>query len=327
MKNLASILLACFAFTACQQPSDGYRIDGKADGFADGTVYLKSFRNKMFTTVDSVPLTGGRFRFTGKVETPQLYAIATDGMSRPLQLFIENAPMEVSLQGGGEKIEIKNSPLNDLFLQNQEAVTEEGYNIDSLVSLYPASPVSAFFLYRYFTYQLPLEQLKAVRAKLAPELDGLVYVTDLDTIIGTLEKVQIGCPAPGFTLPDTEGNAVSLASFKGKYVLLDFWASWCPYCRKENPNLVAAYEKFNDKNFTVLGISLDNRKEPWLKAIAHDRLEWTNVSDLQYWDAAVPALYGIRGIPANVLVNPDGIIVAKGLKGQALHEKLEELLR
>lgn len=327
MKNLACFLLACFAFGACQQKPDGYRIDGKATGFPDGTVYLKSFRNKMFTTVDSVPLTGGQFRFTGKVERPQLYAIATDGMSRPLQLFIENAPMEVSLQADGEKIEVKNSPLNDLFLQNREAVTEEGYNIDSLVSLYPASPVSAFFLYRYFTYQLPLERLKAVRAKLAPELDGLVYVTDLDTIIGTLEKVQIGCPAPSFTLPDTAGNAVSLSSFAGKYVLLDFWASWCPYCRKENPNLVAAYEEFKDKNFTVLGISLDNRKEPWLKAIEHDRLAWTNVSDLQHWDAAVPALYGVRGIPANVLVSPDGIIVAKDLKGKALHDKLEELLR
>lgn len=327
MKNLACFLLACFVLNACQQKTGGYRIDGKAAGFADGTVYLQAFRNKMFIPVDSVPLTGGQFRFTGKVAMPQLYAITTGDMKRPLQLFIENTPMEVSLQAGGEKIEVKNSPLNDLFLQNRDAVTEEGYDIDSLISLYPASPVSAFFLYRYFTYQLPLERLKAVRAKLAPELDGLVYITDLDTIIGTLEKVQIGCTAPEFALPDTAGNAVSLASFRGKYVLLDFWASWCPYCRKENPNLVAAYQQFKDKNFTVLGISLDNRKEPWLKAIAHDRLDWTNVSDLQYWDAAVPALYGVRGIPANVLVSPDGVIVAKDLKEEALHDKLEELLR
>lgn len=327
MKSIVFILLSCLAFVGCREKTDGYILSGKVEGASDGMVYLKSFRNKMFTTVDSIPLANGKFQFKGKVAIPVLYGISTDKIKYPVQLFIENAPLEITIAADGEKTVIKNSPLNDLFLQNQEAVTEEGFNIDSLVSKYPDSPVSAFFLYRYFTYQLPLDRLKATRAKLAPGLNELVYVTDLDKIIETLEKVQIGCPAPGFTLTDTAGVAVALSSFKGKYVLLDFWASWCPPCRKENPNVVAAYEKFKNRNFAIVGISLDKNKEAWLKAIAHDKLAWTHLSDLNYWDSAIPALYGIRGIPSNVLINPEGIIIAKNLREEALHTELEKLLK
>lgn len=327
MKRVLFIVLSCFLWIACQQKHDGYVIRGEVDGASDGMVYLKAFRNKMFANVDSVPLVKGKFKFQGKVEVPLLYGIATDKMRYPVQLFIENTEMKVQVSADGEKITIDNSPVNDIFLANQERVFEDSYNIDSLVARYPASPVAAFFLYRYFTYQLPLEDLKVTRARLAPELNSLVYVRDLDKIIETLEKVQIGCPAPDFTLPDTAGVDVSLSAFKGKYVLLDFWASWCPPCRKENPNVVEAFRKFKDKNFTIVGISLDKSREAWLKAIAHDQLTWTHVSDLKYWDADIAALYGVRAIPSNVLINPEGIIVAKDLREEALHRKLEELLK
>lgn len=174
---------------------------------------------------------------------------------------------------------------------------------------------------------MPLDELKATRAKISSELAGCPYVKDLDGIIKQLENVQIGKVAPEFSLPDTAGVSVSLSDFKGKYVLLDFWASWCPPCRRENPNVVKAFNEYKDKNFTIVGISLDKDKSKWMKAIADDNLAWTHLSDLKYWDSEIPALYGVRGIPANVLLDPDGVIVAKNITGEDLHKKLKEVIK
>lgn len=129
---------------------------------------------------------------------------------------------------------------------------------------------------------MPLDELKATRAKISSELAGCPYVKDLDGIIKQLENVQIGKVAPEFSLPDTAGVSVSLSDFRGKYVLLDFWASWCPPCRRENPNVVKAFNEYKDKNFTIVGISLDKDKSKWMKAIADDNLAWTHLSDLKY---------------------------------------------
>lgn len=139
--------------------------------------------------------------------------------------------------------------------------------------------------------------------------------------------IKEGSAAPDFSLPDQNGNIISLSSFKGKYVLVDFWASWCGPCRMENPNVVAAYQKYKNKNFTILGVSLDKAKEPWLKAIQDDQLTWTHVSDLKFWESAVVPLYSIEGIPYNVLIDPTGKIVAQNLRGGALDAKLAEVLK
>jgi len=142
-----------------------------------------------------------------------------------------------------------------------------------------------------------------------------------------MKQTWTGKQAPEITLPDVNGKTVSLSSFKGRYVLVDFWASWCKPCRQENPNVVAAYQNFKAKNFTVLGVSLDENKNAWLKAIEKDGLTWTHVSDLKQWQSSVVPLYRISGIPFNVLVDPKGTVIAENLRGSQLQAKLNEVLK
>lgn len=142
-----------------------------------------------------------------------------------------------------------------------------------------------------------------------------------------LAKVKLNDQAPEFSLKDVNGKVVNLSNYKGKFVLIDFWAAWCPPCRKENPNVVSAYKMFKNKNFEILGVSLDEDDSKWKEAIAKDGLTWTQVSDLSGWKSSVVELYGIESIPSNFLLNPEGKIIAMGLTGENLHIKLAEVLK
>ena len=138
--------------------------------------------------------------------------------------------------------------------------------------------------------------------------------------------INIGNKAPELTGNSPDGKTIRLSDTKGKLVLLDFWAAWCSPCRAENPNVVEAYKKYHDKGFDVFGVSFDKDKASWEKAIADDQLTWTQVSDLKYWSSEAGKLYGIQSIPQNVLISPEGIIIDKNLRGEALQLKLQELL-
>jgi peroxiredoxin len=161
--------------------------------------------------------------------------------------------------------------------------------------------------------------------KLKKEWPDYSHAKDFIAMVDGMKVTAIGQMAPEISLPDPDGKIIPLSSMRGQYVLVDFWAKWCGPCRKENPNIVRAYNKYKDKGFTVFGVSLDRSKEDWLQGIREDGLTWTHVSDLKFWQSEAAKTYNVTAIPFSILLNPEGVIIAKNLRGAALDEKLEEI--
>jgi peroxiredoxin len=166
-----------------------------------------------------------------------------------------------------------------------------------------------------------------VAEKLKKEWPDYSQADNFVSYVDKMKLLAIGQPAPEISLPNPEGKIVPLSSMKGKYVLVDFWAKWCGPCRMENPNVVNAFQKYKDKGFTVYGVSLDRNREDWMQAIQQDKLTWTHVSDLKYWQSEAAKTYNITAIPFSLLLDPNGVIIDKNLRGAELHQKLEEIFK
>jgi len=195
------------------------------------------------------------------------------------------------------------------------------------VKTYPKSVISLDVL-RSLAYGADYAEIAPLYASLSPSLKESESGKKFGEQLAKMKNVALGATAPDFAMADTDGKMVKLSSFRGKYLLVDLWASWCGPCRQENPNVVRTFNKYKDRNFTVLGVSLDrpDAKDKWIKAIKDDGLTWTHVSDLKFWNNEVAQMYGVQAIPQNFLLDPNGKVIAKNLRGDALDAKLAEVL-
>ena len=261
----------------------------------------------------------------------------------------------VTVKGSKSQIEFKNlqaqskpyrdkmEPLYTLYSQFARAKEDKAKQkveemIDSLdkkmnaevygeyVKKNPSSPLALYALQQYAGWDIDADKIEPVYASLSDKIKAYPSAIAFKENLDIAKKTGIGKFAMDFTQNDTLDQPVSLASLKGKYLLIDFWASWCGPCRAENPNVVRVYNKYKDKGFHILGVSLDRpgQKEKWMKAIHDDGLYWTQVSDLKFWDNEVAKQYGIRAIPQNLLLDPQGKIIAKNITGEELDQKVGE---
>lgn len=336
---------------------DGFLLNGHVQGLSDGEVKITTLQGDQVIAKGNAK--AGVFSLSGKLDEPGLYWLTLAG-EQPQYIFLENVAVKISgKQADIKNLQIEGSQSHNDFLQFRKtfdplfanlnavalemqrasedkkpalmqqytaAVTSMNKAIGEFVAAKPSSFVSAFLLTVTRQINDNLTDLAQRFNSLAPEVKSSAMGKDLEKYIADAGIGAIGSQAIEFTQNDVNDKPVSLSSFKGKYVLLDFWASWCRPCRMENPNVVKAYNKFKDKNFTVLSVSLDQQKSPWLNAIEKDGLSWTHVSDLQFWNNAVASLYRVQSIPQNYLIDPNGKIVAKDLRGEDLEKKLCEFL-
>ncbi len=209
----------------------------------------------------------------------------------------------------------------------QELEIRQKQSIKDFAKSHPSSYVSAFEVYSSYSYNPDAGELDSLYNGLDSTIRDSYYGRKIKETLVSAQLTAIGKLAPAFTANAADGRAVTLSSFKGKYTLIDFWASWCGPCRAENPAVVKAYHKYHPKGFAILGVSLDETKTEWEEAIKKDGLDWTQVSDLKGWQSNPAALYGVKGIPMNFLLDKDGKIIAKGLRGKDLEDKLAETMK
>jgi peroxiredoxin len=366
MKKQILSLIAIFIFSYYSKAQDSsYVINGKLEKIKSGTIFLNIYEGGK-TLMDSASINKGHFTFTGFVNSPYFATLTmSDKPNDYYTFYIE--PTKMFITGRADSLKllgIKGSPVNEddqLLKQRMRTISlwetansklyEQAFKeknkkvMDSLdevdfdilaekrkvvsafVKEYPKSMRGAMAITENYAYYAEASEVEPLYNLLDKKIKNSTKGKEIKKMVEVYASVAIGKTAPDIIQFTPDSSRLSLSSVKGKYVLVDFWASWCGPCRRENPNIVVAYNQFKDKGFTVFGVSYDTKKDNWKKAIANDHLDWYQVSDLQGWKNATSDQYGIKAIPSNLLLDRNGVIIAKNIFGKKLTEKLAELLK
>lgn len=341
---------------------NAYTIEGKLQNAAPGQIYLFELGEQQFIARDTADISqDGTFSFQGEVKEPTLYRLGLD-QQNAMMMVLENKNIKVEADARdlNTTAKFENSEDSELFQELNKMVAEsrqkemvlseqfnqamsegkteeaEGYRkqylglqkeIKKFIAKHPQSIVSAFGTLSLVNPQLDFSFADSMLTLYTQHIPESRYTKTLTERLSSMRTTAVGSVAPDFTLPTPDGGSMALSELRGKYVLIDFWASWCAPCRKENPNVVKMYNKYKDKGFEIFGVSLDQSREKWLKAVADDKLTWPQVSDLKGWESSAAQLYQVDAIPQTILLDREGRIIAKGLRGEELEEKIASLVK
>jgi len=355
MKKQLFSILALFPLALCAQKGGPFTVKVQLGDAPAQKVLFARYTLKTGQHLDTLQPVNGQVTIQGVVDDErqraQLIVYAQPG-SASFQFYLEPGHITVDMRSPMGAFTIAGTPLNkdlntyntlfyhflDTLHSDRKAdanfrftkdVLEKKYAVvRQFVTSHVSSPVSLDMLNDFAHGSKEPDKVQALFNKLSPALRSSASGQELADRIKGLRAVGVGDLAPAFTIPDTEGKPVSLADFKGKYVLVDFWATWCAPCIAELPHLIKARDAYKDKNFDIISISLDrpDSKALWLKKIKEYKMDWTQVSELKWWNGRSALLYNINSVPANFLVDPQGKIIAVNLRGEALNKKLQEIL-
>lgn len=327
------ILAIIFFIQSCDSRIDridGYLIKGEVDGVENGEVILAKLdlTTNERVNIDSTEIQDGKYSFEGKVESPYLHTLFFNNSKDKFHFFLDNS--EINISGNIHDIEdskITGSREDSLFRSYElDDIFDRKKGMEIMLN-YPDYCFSAFTAYYQFQiHTIHKDTLDMIMEGFKDPVKKSDYYEHLNNLYNRLKKVAISQPAPAFSIPDVEGNIVKLDDFNGKYILIDFWASWCAPCRAVNPKLVEVYNQFSEQNFIIVGISVDKDEGLWKNAIESDKLPWINVSNLKGWDT-VSESYGVKAIPQNFLLDTNGIIIDKNIEPEHLIDFLDKVLK
>lgn len=359
-------LVILMMFTACNAPKEQksqFQVFAVVKDFDGNQIKLQRRLNDAWVVLDSTLVENGQAVLKGELDTEEMVYLSLQDVRGMVPFFAEPADINVELDPSNlREAVISGSGTHQRFLdftselekfdellyqhyqaykaaeeagnEEEKAAADEAYNttesekksfLVDYIMQHNADVVSHYLLHRN-SYQFELDELEAMVVNFDLDVQSS-YLEALRDRVLVLKSVAVGMPFKDFEQEDPDSNLISLSSKVGaKVLLVDFWASWCAPCRVENPHIVAVHNDYKDKGFDVFGVSFDTNKEKWLEAIAADKLDWTQVSDLQGWGNAAGKLYGVQSIPHSVLLDENGTIIAKNLRGDDLRQKVAELL-